>query len=256
MGENMVVMLAVLVVAGALGHGELVVQDLAPGRSPVRPGSQMVMPKARSKIERKVGESLPGAGAGNYECPDKKCKHGGSLQSCKCICTNGWGGVKCEFCRIAGGSGRRLLAIANEADQSLKKKKKKKKPPSLGSCKNGSLEKKSCSCKCTHDWTGLFCNVCKHAPCKNGGHLDKSACRCVCPGNWVGKFCETCSISGNYAWKSLFDPFSDKTPKKCHHGQLNAGSCSCKCDPDWTGNLCESCSHAGCGVAGELNKLY
>jgi len=259
--------------------------------SPTKLGPGLVEPPALKvtsspavETERILGDAaqvevsnLPGldGGSGNYECPDKKCKHGGTLQNCKCICTNGWGGDRCQYCAIEGGgeTSRRLLALREEdavdsvdADgptegplgeaSRRRRRKKTKKPPSMGTCAHGTLDKDTCSCTCQPDWAGLQCDECKHEPCKNGGTLNTAACSCSCPGNWVGKVCDTCSITGQVPWASLFDPIAVHTAKQCHHGTFDASKCECGCDEDWAGNLCENCVHPACGAGGELDKLF
>jgi len=229
--------------------------------------STALTPSARPDVSKRLGESsrdLPGfAGDGNYECPDKKCKNGGTLQNCQCICVNGWGGIKCGVCRInSGGGGRRLLADAqgDSDDESEDEEEKQKKyllkhPPSIGSCAHGSFVKATCSCRCNADWSGLMCDGCKHPPCQNGGRLDKQSCSCKCVGYWTGKTCTQCKIEGTVPFLETFSRATDRTQMKCFHGDFIRPECRCKCDADWEGNFCTKCVHGPCGLHGELDPL-
>merc|ERR1719198_1419493 len=99
---------------------------------------------ARGKVAKLKAETkgLPGldSDGGNYECPDKKCKNGGTLQSCKCICSHGWKGEFCQYCTIEGGP--KMVEEKDDDDDTevrlgeakKKKKKGKKLPAMIGKC--------------------------------------------------------------------------------------------------------------------------
>jgi len=215
-----------------------------------------------------LGESsldLPGIGGdSNYECPDKKCKNGGTLQNCQCICVNGWGGIRCGVCRIGvqpPRSSRRLLAISpgDSDDESEDEEEKAKRellrhPPSIGDCKQGSFVKATCSCRCKPDWSGLMCDGCKHPPCQNGGKLDTKSCSCNCVGFWEGKTCTQCKIEGAVPYLDTFRRDTDRSQMKCYHGDFIRPECRCKCDADWAGDFCNKCEHGACGLHGELDS--
>ena len=235
-----------------------------PGTSRLRAGNHVdraeastaLTPSGRPNVSKMLGESsrdLPGfAGDGNYECPDKKCKNGGTLQNCQCICVNGWGGIKCGVCRINSGGGRRLLADAHgdSDDESEDEEEKQKKyllkhPPSIGSCSHGSFVKATCSCRCNPDWNGLMCDGCKHPPCQNGGRLDKQSCSCKCVGYWTGKTCTQCKIEGTVPFLETFSRATDRTQMKCFHGDFIRPEVHMHCMID---RLCRTHTVAGLHV--------
>jgi len=102
-------------------------------------------------------------------CQHKPCVNGGTLDhsSCTCKCRKGYAGSVCEKCIVT-----------------------------QGDCIHGSsFVPAKCGCDCSHvqgDWSGRFCDMCKHKGCENSGELDRKTCMCECVPKWKGRYCNTC----------------------------------------------------------------
>jgi len=113
--------------------------------------------------------------------------------------------------------------------------------PCIVGCRHGTLDKKSCTCKCNEGFKGIFCDKCEIKKCFNDGQLDhKKTCKCKCATPWQGELCKECPIQCGA------------------HGKVKPKCQGCNCDTTpggkWTGKACDKCEHAPCKNGGVLDE--
>jgi len=174
------------------------------------------------------------------KCVDPGCANGGKFnqKECKCECSNkNWSGNKCNTCKLHCSDGKRVDKKACTCVDGGNVNYN----PCIVGCRHGTLDKKSCTCKCNEGFKGIFCDKCEIKKCFNDGQLDhKKTCKCKCATPWQGELCKECPIQCGA------------------HGKVKPKCQGCNCDTTpggkWTGKACDKCEHAPCKNGGVLDE--
>ena len=135
-------------------------------------------------------------------------------------------------------------------------------PSAFPNCMHGgTVNEKTCTCKCKWNHVGQKCETCNAKACKNGGKMDMKQCKCVCPTGHSGVDCAVgskCLHGGkpNGGACTCANAWSGPTCGACklncnNGGKSNPADCTCICPAPFLKPMCDKCKDPGCRNGGK-----